>query len=71
MKSLVTGQMSIEQPTRIVIAVTGSAGSITRGHLPGGVRAVQIMLDSPRIGRRRRSCIWLKSFRMGRRKVDR
>jgi hypothetical protein len=31
MKSLVTGQMSIEQPTRIVIAVTGSAGSITRG----------------------------------------
>lgn len=47
MKSLVAGQMSIEQPTRIVTAVTGSVGSITRGHLSGGVRAVQIVLDSP------------------------
>jgi hypothetical protein len=31
MKSLVTGQMSIEQFARIVIAVTGPADSITGG----------------------------------------
>jgi hypothetical protein len=47
MKSFVTGQMSIGQPTPIVIAVTGSVSGITRGHLPGGTQAVQIVLDSP------------------------
>jgi hypothetical protein len=42
MKSFVTGQISIEQPIPIVIAVTGSGGGITHGHLPGAARAVQI-----------------------------